>query len=109
MAVININIIPSKQAEAAQTTQFTATTKTIIDKFTATNTTTGDVTFSINLVNLSGTAGASDLILSRKILAGETYSCTEVVNQTLETGQLISTLASVASSITIRASGREIS
>ena len=40
-------LIPPKQAENAQTTQYTAVNcKAIIDKFTATNTTAGNVTIS---------------------------------------------------------------
>ena len=50
-------LIPAKQAENAQTTQYTATNcKTIIDKFTATNTTAGNVTISVNLVTAAGSA-----------------------------------------------------
>jgi hypothetical protein len=42
-------LIPAKQAENAQTTQYTATNvKAIIDKFTVTNTSGNNVTFSCN-------------------------------------------------------------
>lgn len=104
------NIIPSKQAEAAQTAQYTATgCKTIIDKFTVTNTTGGAVALSVNLVASGGAAGASNLVLSAKsIAAGECYTCPEIVGQVLEPSGLISTLAGSAASLTIRASGREI-
>ena len=110
MAVTVKNIIPRKQAEAAQTTQYTATNcKTIIDKFTVTNTTAGVVAFSANLVASAGAAGASNLIISAKsIAAGECYTCPELVGQTLEPGGFISTLAGAAASLTISASGREI-
>ena len=51
-------MIPAKQAENVQTTQYTAVNcKAIIDKFTATNTTAGNVTISVNLVTAAGTAG----------------------------------------------------
>jgi hypothetical protein len=110
MTVTVKNIIPRKQAENAQTTQYTATNcKTIIDKFTATNTTAGAVAFSANLVASAGAAGASNLIISAKsIAAGECYTCPELVGQTLEPGGFISTLAGAATSLTISASGREI-
>ena len=110
MTVTIKNIIPRKQAEAAQTTQYTAANcKTIIDKFTVTNTTSGAVTFSVNLVALSGTAGAANLVISGKsIAAGECYTCPELVGQTLENGGFISTLAGAATSLTISASGREV-
>lgn len=110
MTVTVKNIIPRKQAENVQTAQYTATNcKTIIDKFTATNTTAGNVVFSCNLVASGGTAGASNLVLSaRSIAPGETYSCPELVGQTLEPGDFISTLAGAATSLTISVSGREI-
>ena len=104
-------LIPAKQAENAQTTQYTATNvKAIIDKFTVTNTSGSNVTFSCNLVTVSGSAGASNLIIdTRTIVPDETYTCPELVGQALESGGFISTIAGAATSLTIRASGREIS
>jgi len=56
-----------------------------------------------------GSAGAANLVLSAKnIVPGETYLCPELVGQVLESGGFISTLAGAATSLTIRASGREI-
>lgn len=103
-------LIPAKQAENTQTTQYTATNaKAIIDKFTATNTTAGNVTLSVNLVTSGGAAGVTNLIVdSRAIAPDETYTFPELVGQTLESGGFISTIASAATSLTIRASGREI-
>ena len=103
-------LIPAKQAEATQTTQYTATNcKTIIDKFTITNTSAGNVTISVNLVTVSGSPAASNLIMdTRAIAPDETYTCPELVGQALEPGGFISTIASAATSLTIRASGREI-
>lgn len=110
MSVLIKTLIQSKQAENAQTTQYTATNcKTIIDKFTATNTSAGNVTLSVNLVASGGAAGASNLIVdARAIAPGETYTFPELVGQSLEPGGYISTIASAATSLTIRASGREI-
>lgn len=103
-------LIPAKQAENVQTTQYTATNcKTIIDKFTVTNTSAGNVTFSVNLVTSGGSAGASNLILdNRSIAVDECYTCPELVGQALEPSGFISTIAGAATSLTIRASGREI-
>lgn len=108
MTVTIQNIIPAKQAENAQTAQYTSDgTKTIIDKFTATNTSAGNVDLSVNLVPNGGSASASNLVIQTRTLApGETYTCPELVGQVLEDGGFISTLASAASAITIRASGR---
>ncbi len=110
MAVLVKTLIQSKQAENAQTTQYTAVNcKTIIDKFTATNTSAGNVTLSVNLVTSGGSAGVSNLIVdSRAIAPDETYTFPELVGQVLEPDGFISTIASVATSLTIRASGREI-
>jgi len=111
MTVIVKVLIPAKQAENAQTTQYTATNvKAIIDKFTVTNTSANNVTFSCNLVTVSGSASASNLIIdTRTIVPDETYTCPELVGQALDVGGFISTIAGTATSLTIRASGREIS
>lgn len=110
MTVTVKNIIPRKQAENIQTTQYTAVNcKTVIDKFTATNTTAAPVTISVNLVASGGAAGASNTVISVKsVAAGETYNCPELIGQSLENGGFISTLASAATSLTISATGREI-
>ena len=110
MAVQIKVLIPAKQAESAQTTQYTAVNaKAIIDKFTATNTSGGNVTISVNLVASGGSAGADNLIVdARSIAPDETYTFPELVGQALEPGSFISTIASAATSLTIRASGREI-
>ena len=64
----------------------------------------------MNLVTSGDTAGNQNLILKAKSLAaGETYTCPEIVGQVLEPGGFISTIAGAATSITIRASGREVS
>jgi hypothetical protein len=109
---VNVKVlIPAKNAENAQTTQYTATgVSAIIDKFTATNYSGGAVTLSINLVTLADTAGNQNLIVKTKSLAaGETYTFPEVVGHILAPGGFISTLAGAATSVNIRASGREIS
>jgi hypothetical protein len=110
MTVIIKVLIPAKQAENTQTTQYTATNvKAIIDKFTVTNTSGNNVTFSCNLVTTGGSAGASNLIVdSRSLVPDETYTCPELVGQALDVGGFISTIAGAATSLTIRASGREI-
>lgn len=110
MGVLVKTLIASKQAENVQTTQYTATNaKAIIDKFTATNTSATNVTLSVNLVTSGGSAGVTNLIVdARAIAPDETYTFPELVGQVLESGGFISTIASAATSLTIRASGREI-
>jgi hypothetical protein len=110
MAVTVKNIIPAKEAEAVQTDQYTATNcRCIIDKFTATNVSAGNESLSVNLVASGGVAGNANLIVdTRSIAPDETYTFPELVGQVLEAGSFISTIASAAASLTIRASGREI-
>ena len=110
MAVTVKTLIPAKQAENTQTAQYTAVNcRAIIDKFTATNTSAGNVTISVNLIASGGSAGNSNLSVdARAIAPNETYTFPELVGQVLEAGSFISTIASAATSLTITASGREI-
>ena len=111
MAVTLKVLVPPKQLENAQTAQYTATNvRAIIDKATITNTSANNVTVSVNLVTVSGSAGASNLIIdTRTIVPDETYLCPELVGQVLEAGGFISTIAGTASTLTMRVSGREVS
>lgn len=111
MAVSVKVLIPAKIAESAQTSQYTATNVTaLIDKFTATNYSAGAETISVNLVTSAGTAGNGNLIVKTKSLQpAETYTFPELVGSAIASGGFISTIASSATAITIRASGREIS
>lgn len=110
MAVTPTVLIGAKDAENAQTTQYTATNvTTIIDKFTATNHSGSAAVLSVNVVTTGDTAGTQNLIVKTKSLqAGETYTFPELVGQILLPGGFISTLAGTASAINIRASGREV-
>jgi arginine repressor len=90
MAVYVRVLIPSKTAEATQTTQYTSTAvTTIIDKFTATN-------YSASAATLS-------------IQPGQTYLFPELIGHVLLPGGFVSTIAGTATAINIRASGRTIS
>lgn len=110
MTVTVKTLIPAKEAEDVQTAQYTATNaRAIIDKFTATNTSAGNETISVNLIANGGTAGNDNLIVdARAIAPNETYTFPELVGQVLEAGSFISTIASAPNALTITASGREI-
>lgn len=111
MAATNKVLIAPKAAEAVQTDQYTSpvATVTIIDKFTATNTSAGSLTLSVNLLLSTGTAAASNLIVKTKAISpGKTYLFPEMVNQKLEAGSIISTIASAGAGITISSSGRQV-
>jgi len=103
-------LVPAKNVENSQTTQYTATgVTTIIDKFTATNYTATAATISVNLVTVSGSAGNSNLITKTKTLqASEVYTFPELVGQVLGVGDFISTIAGTATAINMRVSGREV-
>lgn len=110
MTVVAKSLLEAKYAENAQTTQYTAGTgtRTILDKFTAYNGTAGAVTLAINVVPSGSTAGASNLLVSKSLAAGETYTFPEVIGQVLNSGDFVSTIAGAATSIVIRMSGREV-
>lgn len=110
MTVTPKALIIAKQAEATDTLQYTAVNcKTIVDKFTATNTTASPATITVNIVPAGGSVSASNTIVSAKSVApGETYLCPEMVGQIIDTNAMIYTLAGTASAMTIAASGREV-
>ena len=111
MSVTAKTLLGSKQAENVTTMQYTAAgVRTIIDKFTATNTSAAVAALTIYLVPAAGTAGdANTIVKTKSLAANETYTFPEIVGHILEVGTFISTLASAATAITIRASGREVS
>ncbi len=110
MTVTVAVLVPPKQMEAVQTTQYTATSvRAIIDKATVTNTDTVARTFSVNIVTSGGSAGNANLVIdTRTVQPDETYLCPELVGHVLAPGGFISTIASNATSLTLRVSGREI-
>jgi hypothetical protein len=111
MAISIKTLITPKAAENIQTTQYVvpAGAVVIIDKFTATNTSSGNVEFSVNLVENGSVVANDNLIVDARVLApGETYTFPQLCGQVIESQAFISTLASAGSALTIRASGREI-
>lgn len=111
MAVLVTTLVAPLQMQATQTTQYTATgVRAIIDKATVTNTDTVARSFSVNLVQSGGSATAANLVIDTKFLQpDETYLCPELVGHVLNIGGFISTIASAATTLTLRISGREVS
>lgn len=109
MAVTVKNIIPARLCVTASTVQYTASAgKVIIDKFTVTNTSGLAQTISVHLVPSAGVVGVANRITSETSIApNEAKTLTELIGHTLEVGGTIVTSSS-ASSLTIMASGREI-
>lgn len=104
-------LLEAKYASDSATTEYTAplNTKAIIDKFTATNVDSGAVTITVYIVPSGGTATDSNMIIKAySISAGATQDFSSLQNQILNTGDFISILASVASKMVIRISGREV-
>ena len=104
-----LNIIPRKFCETTTTSQYTATNcKTVIDKFTITNVSGGNVLFSSYLVPSGGSASNSNLIMQNQtITPGQCYEAFELVGQSLLPGGFIACVSSGASSLVLSATGRE--
>ena len=110
MTITAKTLVPAKFVDATQVTQYTAiNVTTIIDKFTATNISAAPATISVNLVTQTYSPDSSNLIVKDKSLAAsETYIFPELTGQILQAGAFISTIASTASAINMRVSGREV-
>lgn len=111
MATNHTDLIPAKQLESIQSTQYTANGKTgLIDKFTLTNIKNVNVTVSINIVSQNSTPMDSNLILKEKtIRPGYTDLLPELSGHVITPGSYISTLVSLSEALTVKCSGREIS
>ena len=104
-----LNIIPRKYCENVATAQYTATNcKTVIDKFTVTNVSAGNVTFSAHLVPSGGSTSNSNLIIQNQtVTPGQCYDAYELVGQSLLPGGFIVCVASATSALVLSATGRE--
>lgn len=103
-------LIQAKTAENVQTVQYAspAGTRTVIDKFTATNDSGSAITLAVNLVTSGGSVGAENLIIPGKVIAaGAVEELYELVGHVLQAGDSISTIADIDSILVIRASGRQ--
>ena len=92
------------QAGNTDTTLYTvpALTTARVLKCTVTNDTTTVATISFNKVPSGGAVGEDNLIMNLKPIGNkETYECPEVVGQILDTADVLSAIASVATQLTI--------
>ena len=104
-------LVNTQSLSSSITTVYTAPSKTttIIDKVTLTNTDSSARTASIYLVPSGQSAGSSNLVISAvSISSGATTDLSELQNQVLSAGDLISVSASVSSVVNMRVSGREV-
>lgn len=110
MSVVSKPLILSQYAADAETTEYTAPTgvRTIIDKFSAYNSSGSAVTVTVKLVASGDTAGAEDVVETKAVPAGETWGFPHIVGHALEPGGFVSVIAGTASVVVIRATGREV-
>lgn len=107
MATNPSRIISGSQLTTSAAIYATAVNERIrLERITLCNTSGGAVTATVYLVPASGTAGATNTVISAKSIApGETYKCPELIGHVLESGGTLQALASAGSAITIVGSG----
>lgn len=109
MSVTSKPIIASQYAANTETTEYTASgVRTIIDKFTAYNSSGAPVAVTVKLVASGDTASAEDVIETKTVAAGETWGFPYIVGHSLAPGDFISVVAGSSSVVVIRATGREV-
>ena len=82
--------------------------RTILDKVTAYNSDVLALLVSFNLVPNGGAVGAANMVVSKSIAAGDTYTFPEVVGHVIEAGGALYGIAASASKVVVRVSGREV-
>lgn len=111
MSITAKALVGTKYASGSVTLEYTvpSSTRTIIDKFTATNTDSSARTLTVHIVPLADSQGAQHTVVKAKsIAADETFDFTSIQNQILNAGDKFYVTASVGSVVTIRLSGREV-
>src|SRR5919108_1543290 len=109
MAVRPVAAVEGVQLTTSTATYYTATNKKFtIDKATVTNTTAGAVTFDLYLVPTGGSAGATNqLYKTQSVASNASLTLDAIIGHTLENGGTIQAVASAATSLALRISGRE--
>ena len=111
MATKGQRLVEGSQLTASAATYYTTppNTKARIDALTLTNTSAAAASVALHLVPAGGTAGDGNVILKAKAIeAGGSYSVREALGHWLEAGGTIQALASVATAVTLVASGVEV-
>lgn len=111
MAVTPVNFVAPQQIANSATTYYTSTSiKSRIDALSVANPTAGAVTVTIYIVPSGGAVGDSTtLVKTRSIAAGETWTGLGVVGQIMPADSTLRAVASAATSLTLMASGVQIS
>jgi len=110
LTTVNATLFQGTQLTTSLVTLYTSTNKkTIIDKLTVVNTTGGAVTFTANLIASGGSASdANTMVITRSVAAGAADLCPELIGHTMEAGDFLQMKASAGSSLSARASGRQV-
>jgi hypothetical protein len=110
MSVTSKPLYTAQYLGATDTTLYTAGAgvRTILDKVTAYNSDVLALLVSFNLVPNGGAVGAANMVVSKSIAAGDTYTFPEVVGHVIEAGGSLSGIAASASKVVVRVSGREV-
>lgn len=98
-------IIPNANTTTYTTPGFTTT---IIDKLTTANYDSVSRVITVSIVASGGSVSDAYYIAKRTLAAYETYTWPEVVGQILAAGDYVSAIASNATGVNFRMSGREI-
>lgn len=106
MTVTTKTLRQSAYVPSAEADLFVATQKTIIDKCQSTAVLAGNVT--LRIVQSGGTPGDEHRQAYKAFNIADSYSWPEIVGQTLEVGDSIRGVSTIASAVTLRLSGREI-
>jgi len=102
-ALVEGQIIPN-----TDTTVYTSTQVTILDKVTSANYDSVSRIQTISIVAAGGSVGNAYYIAKKTFAPFETYTWPEVVGQILNSGDFISVISSNNTGLNIRISGREI-
>lgn len=102
-------LVPGVQLTASNATYYTATNvRALLDKFTVLNTSASAATLSMWFVHAGGSASdATQVIKAKSIAANTTDTLAEVSGHILEAGGFVVAVASAATALSLRVSGRE--
>lgn len=108
MSLSAITLVQATQLPSSVAAQYTCpgATKVIVRHVTFTNTTSGAITVTAEIVPTGGSTGAASMIMSVQSIAGNaTYVSPEFSGVVLNAGDTIQCFASAATSISMNASG----
>ena len=112
MTVNVTQLVPATQLTNAAAVYYTTPANTIarIDRAIFSNTTSGAVTITVNLVASGGSVSAANQVITTlSIAANTTYVSPELAGQVLPAGATLQALASANTSIVISVSGITVS